>query len=151
MKRIRFSVNNHNRKMSQIWKAYCAFTDLKYTGNKNDQLIEGYCVPLDGQEFRLFVLNEITGSKRGFILKIMFQLGTDYITDIRDRTAFPQTNSIFRDTRFRRGDWKNQAKKDGRHCYKYIVFGHDEKDKEDALKLMYRIVIHIAEMAFINN
>jgi type IV secretory pathway TraG/TraD family ATPase VirD4 len=137
--------------MAQIWKAYRAFNDLKDTGNKNDQLIEGYCVPLDGQEFRIFVLNELTGTKRGFILKIMFQLGTDYFTDIRDRILFPQTNSIFRDARYGRGDWKNKAKKDGRHCYKYIVYGHDEKNKEAALRMMYQIIIHIAEMAYNNN
>ena len=108
-------------------------TTLKKTPNGNDRLIEGYSVTLDGQLFNIFVMEELTGTKRGYILKLMLGLGDSTTVDLhRQKALYPQATELMR--RHLPDAWVNKGKTP--RCYRYIVFGHGEQNKQLALNLL---------------
>ena len=61
-----------------------------------DKLIEGYCIPLDGKEFRIFVADERVNPQRGYFLKLMLEKGQDETICLdKQKADFPQTMKIF--------------------------------------------------------
>lgn len=71
------------------------FAELKLI-KQDDVLVEGYCIPLDGKQFRIFVGNEIKRGKRGYFLKIMYDWGKNTTIDFdKRRKDFPQATAIF--------------------------------------------------------
>lgn len=102
-----------------------------------DRLIDGYCVTLDNEQFRIFVMEELTGTQRGFIIKLMLGWGDDTTVDLqKQQKDYPQATELMK--RHLPGAWVNKGKT--RHCYKYIVFGHGEQNKELALRLLKIII-----------
>ncbi len=120
-------------------KCFKRLENLKDTANKNDQLVEGFFVTIDNEVFRIFVMDELTGSQRGYILKLMYHDGKDEQIDLHDETQFPQVTNLF--MKYCCGLWKNQGTK--RHCYKYIVFGHGRHNRVIAVTIMRQIVCDI--------
>lgn len=105
-----------------------------------DELIEGYCIPLDGREFRIFVADERVKPQRGYFIKLMYEWGQDETINLnKQKDDFPQTTKVFNS--FLPKAWVNQGKT--RRCYKYIIFGHGESNKHLALSLMHSIVASI--------
>ena len=121
--------------------------DLKGTANANDGLVEGYCMTMDSEDFCIFVMDELTGTKRGYALKIMYHDGKDDSVSISDTVRFPQVNAIF--NRYCNGLWENKNSA-VRKCYKYIIFGKDERDKVFAVTIMRQIVSDIIMSSPIN-
>lgn len=113
--------------------------NLQGTANSNDRLIEGFLLVLDNEEFHIFVEDELTGSKRGYILKLMYKDGKDNLVNLNNVKQFPQVNMIF--DKFCQGLWVNQ--RNAKKCYKYIVFGKRVKDKIFAVTIMRHIVCDI--------
>ncbi len=108
-----------------------------------DDLIEGYCIPLDGKEFRLFVMEELTGTKRGYILKLMLGWGDDTTIDLqRQRKSFPEATNLM--NLHIPDAWVNKGKT--RRCYKYMTFGKGEQNKALALALLRTIVCELKSM-----
>ncbi len=121
-------------------KHFSELENLNGTVHENrDPLVEGYCLTLDGNDFCIFVANEIVGSKRGYFLKLMYENGTDEKINLSNTELFPQVNAIFKTICC--GLWENHGKK--RHCYKYIVFGHGVKNKTIAVTIMRQIICKI--------
>ncbi|MCR4828707.1 MAG: Arm DNA-binding domain-containing protein [Bacteroidales bacterium] len=112
---------------------------LAETANAGDNLIEGYSLTLDNHEFCVFVFDELTEAHRGYILKIMYGDGTDEDVDLDKMKKYPQVNRIF--DKNLHGLWINKGKK--RFCYKYIVFGKEQKDRIFAVTIMRQIVCDI--------
>ena len=110
--------------------------------NHLNEFVCGFYVPLDGEEFRIFVLNETRRESRGYILKLMYKNGRikdlDF-DDAEDVKKYPQVVSVF--NHYSNWSWVNMGTK--YHCYKYIVFGHGNKKKSNAKKLMIEIVNYI--------
>ena len=107
-----------------------------------DELIEGYCIPLDGKQFRIFVADERVNNPRGYFLKLMFEWGNDTEVNLdKQQDEFPQTTKIFKS--FLPKAWINRGTK--RYCYKYIMFGHGLTNKHLALSLMHGIIASIAK------
>lgn len=128
--RFRWRVGAEKGKVMKI-------TTLEPSPNRRDRLIEGYCIPLDGQEFRLFVMEERTGTKRGYILKLMLGWGNDTAVDLqRQKSQYPQAIELMK--RHLPDAWVNKGK--ARRCYRYIVFGHGEQNKNLALTLLKTII-----------
>lgn len=121
--------------------------DLKGTANANDRLVEGYCMKMNTEDFCIFVMDELTGTKHGYALKIMYRDGKDDSVSINDTVRFPQVNAIF--NRYCNGLWENKNNA-VRKCYKYIIFGKDEKDKVFAVTIMRQIVSDIIMSSPIN-
>lgn len=106
-----------------------------------DELIEGYCIPLDRRQSRIFVANEMVRPQRGYFLKLMIDKGQDVTINLdKQKAEFPQTTEIFNS--FLPKAWVNKGRT--RRCYKYIIFGHGETNKHLALSLMHSIVANIA-------
>jgi hypothetical protein len=112
---------------------------LSGTANAGDRLVEGYCVKLDNEDFNIFVMDEMTGSRRGFSLKIMYKDGTDNHVNISDKAHFPQVYSIL--NRYCTGMWKNRP--NAKKCYRYVVFGKEEVCKIFAIVILRQIVLDI--------
>ncbi len=112
---------------------------LAETANAGDNLIEGYSVTLDGNKFCVFVFDEITGTRRGYILKIMYGDGKNENVNLDETGKYLEVNQIF--NKYLHGLWMNQG--DSRLCYKYIVFGKEEKNKFFAVTIMRQIVCDI--------
>jgi hypothetical protein len=91
-------------------------------------------------------MEELTGTKRGYVLKLMFQDGKSDSVNINDRERFPYANSLF--DRFCNGLWEN--KPNAKKCYKYVVFGHGESNKIFAVTIMRNIVCDIMMASPIN-
>lgn len=119
--------------------------NLKGTANENDRLEEGYCLMLDNEVFHVFVMYELTNGQRGYVLKIMYQNGTDNDVNLDDSSRFPEVNAIF--GKYCRGLWKNKATT--RFCYKYVVFGHGDSNKLFSITIMRQIVCDILMSATI--
>ncbi|MBR1799000.1 MAG: hypothetical protein IJ761_03760 [Bacteroidales bacterium] len=118
------------------------FHSLEALPNRGDRLIEGHCVTLDGHIFRIFVMEELTVSKRGYILKLMLDWGDSATVDLdKQGNQYPQAKRIF--DSYLAGAWMNKGTR--YHCYKYIVFGHGEFNRELALTLLHHIVEEIEE------
>jgi len=113
--------------------------DLNGTANENDIFIEGYKFSIDKKDFSIFVMKEATGTKRGYILKIMLGDGKDKNINISDTKIFPKLNSLL--GVWCCGLWKNRGKT--RFCYKYVVFGKGEADKQNAVTMLRIIVCSI--------
>ena len=120
--------------------------NLRDTANSNDKLIEGFQLVVDNENFLIFVMDELTGTKRGYILKLMFQDGKSDSVNINDRERFPHANSLF--DRFCNGLWDN--KPNAKKCYKYVVFGYGESNKIFAVTIMRNIVCDIMMASPIN-
>lgn len=120
--------------------------NLRDTANSNDKLIEGFQLVVDNENFLIFVMDELTGTKRGYILKLMFQDGKSDSVNINDRERFPYANSLF--DRFCNGLWDN--KPNAKKCYKYVVFGYGESNKIFAVTIMRNIVCDIMMASPIN-
>ena len=105
--------------------------------NMHDRLIEGYSITLDEKTFRIFVMEELTGTRRGYILKLMLGWGDDTNVDLqKNKKEYPQTTELMK--RHLPDAWVNKGKT--RRCYKYIVFGHGEQNKNLALSLLKTII-----------
>ena len=105
-----------------------------------DKLIEGYCIPLDGKQFRIFVADEKTNGQRGYFLKLMYMTGKEKDINLTTQQKdFPQTTSIFE--RYLPNSWTNKGST--YHCYKYIIFGKGLSNKHLALSLMHSIIASI--------
>ena len=118
------------------------FHSLKPSPNKGDRLIEGYSITLDGHLFHIFVMEEMTRTMRGYILKLMYEWGDSTTVDLdRHRARYPQTTELMR--RHLPEAWVNKGKT--RHCYKYIVFGHGEFNRDLALALLRHMVEEVEE------
>ena len=116
------------------------FAQMKFLLQR-DELIEGYCIPLDGKRFRIFVANELTGTQRGFFLKLMYEWGKDEeVNLVSQKDKFPQTTEIF--NRYLPGSWINRGAK--HRSYKYIVFGKGLNNQHLACSLMHTIIADIA-------
>lgn len=126
---------------ANTWNAFQPFTSEEFAEHFRDQLVEGYCVPLNGKQFRIFVADEITGTQRGFFLKLMYEWGIDETVDIRDEALYPDVSKVFKN--YLPKSWVNRGKT--RHCYKYIMFGHGLANKHLALSLMHGIIASIAK------
>lgn len=119
------------------WEEFARLKLIK----QDDVLVEGYCIPLDGKPFRIFVGNEVKRNARGYFLKLMYDWGCDTTIDLDKRKAdFPQTTEIF--ISFLPKAWVNKGKT--HRCYKYIIFGHGEANKHLAMSLMHSIISSIA-------
>ena len=127
--------------MEQLYK----MQNLKGTANENDRLEEGYCLMLDNEVFHVFVMYELTNSQRGYVLKIMYQNGTDNDVNLDDSSRFPEVNAIF--GKYCRGLWKNKGTT--RFCYKYVVFGLGDSNKLFSITIMRQIVCDILMSATI--
>ena len=111
-------------------------TSLKPPLNQNEELIDGYCIPLDGEEVRVFVARKKSGREPGYKVRIMYHWGDDIGISLDNAQLYPQANDIF--DRHRRGEWVTE---DPLHRgSKSISFGMEEKDKDAALELMHQIV-----------
>ena len=110
-----------------------------------DPLVEGYCITIDDEEFRVFVAHEIVASMRGYFIKIMYHMGLDTDVDLNDVNRFPQTNAILRKTC--KDLWKTGRK---RHGYRFTFFGTEQKDKIHAVTIMRQIVCDILMSSPIN-
>ena len=118
------------------------FRSLEPSPNRGDRLIEGHSITLDGQLFRIFVMEELTAPQRGYILKLMFGWGNDTGVNLdKQSTLFPQTTRIFES--YLPDAWENRGR--DYFCYKYIVFGHGDFNREIALTLMHHILEEVGE------
>ena len=129
----------NQQKNASTWNAFQSFTADEFAGHFRDQLVEGYCVPLDGKQFRILVADETTGTQKGFFLKLMYEWGKDTKVDLREEILYPEATEIFKG--YLPKSWINRGKT--RHCYKYIVFGHGLANKHLALSLMHSIIASI--------
>ena len=112
-------------------------TTLKPSRNSRDRLIEGYEITLDGKLFRIFVMEELTGTQRGYILKLMLGWGTDTSVDLqKQKKLYPEATDLMK--RHLPDAWVNKGT--SIHCYKYIVFGHGEQNMQLALSLLRTII-----------
>ena len=128
MKKTTLKINN--------MKSFYKLENLKGTAHEyRDPLIEGYCLTLDGEEFRVFVANETVGSRRGYFIKIMYHLGLDKTVVLGDEKRFPQANTIFR--KYCKGFWKTGRE---RHGYKFVFFGTEQRNKVFAITIMRQII-----------
>ena len=111
---------------------------------QRDQLIEGYCVPLDNKQFRIFVADELVGTRRGYFLKLMYEWGQDEIVNFdKQKDVFPQLTEVFKKNL--PNAWVNRGRT--RHCYKYIMFGRGLCNKHRALSIMHNIIADIAAIS----
>ena len=109
---------------------------MKDSLNQKAELIDGYCIPLDGEEFRVLVAKKLSGHEPGYQVKIMYHWGDDIGISLDNAQLYPQTNDIF--ARYHKGEWVTE---DPMHRgSKSITFGLEEKDKDAALELMHQIV-----------
>lgn len=126
-----------NSHVNDEWKPFARMETIW----QRDDLIEGYCIPLDGKQFRIFVGNEVKRDNRGYFLKLMYEWGKDETINLdKQKADFPQTTTIFNS--FLPKAWVNKGRT--RRCYKYIIFGHGEANKHLALSLMHSIIASIA-------
>ncbi|MGX8712666.1 MAG: hypothetical protein ACSW8I_03145 [bacterium] len=110
---------------------------LEKSPNSRDRLVEGYSINLDGNLFHIFVMEELTGTCRGYIIKLMLGNGDNTSVDLqREKSKFPEATGIMK--RHLPDAWVNKGKT--RRCYKYIVFGHGEKNMQMALVLLHTII-----------
>lgn len=125
-----------NTSNDEGWAPYAKLTGIY----QPDELIEGYCIPLDGKQFRIFVADEKTNGQRGYFLKLMYMTGKEKDIDLSTQQKdFPQTTSIFE--RYLPNSWINNGTT--YHCYKYILFGKGLANKHLALSLMHSIIASI--------
>ncbi|MCR5589358.1 MAG: hypothetical protein K6F72_07065 [Bacteroidales bacterium] len=111
------------------------FAELKQI-KQDDVLVKGYCIPLDGRNFRIFVGNEVKRDERGYFLKLMYGWGRDTSIDLdKQKRDFPEATAIFR--RYLPKAW---AKGRTYFSYKYIMFGKGLCNKTLALLLLQSIV-----------
>lgn len=66
-------------------KQFRKLESLRNTANAGDNLIEGYQLIIDNEEFLVFVMNENTGTQRGYILKLMFQDGKNDSVNLSEK------------------------------------------------------------------
>lgn len=128
---------------TQSWIPYAALTkeDMKDTNHFNEFKC-GFYVPLNGEEFRLFVLNETLREARGYMLKLMYKNGRvrNFNFDtLQDMVNYPHVIAVFNN--FNSWTWINKGT--WYHCYKYVEFGHGKDREQLAINLMNRIVDYI--------
>lgn len=111
-------------------------TNLKESHNQKEELIDGYCIPLDGEEFRVLVTKKLSGREPGYQVKVTYHWGDDIGISLDNAQLYPQATSIFK--RYRYGEWVTEDPT--RRGCKSINFGPEEKDKDAALQLMNQIV-----------
>lgn len=135
--------NKTNNSADGLWVPFARFTTLEPSPNRNDTLVEGYCIPLDGKHFLIFVAKERENidNSRGYFLKLMYEWGNDAKVDLDKQDEFPQAKRIFED--YLPDAWVNKGVT--YHCYKYIIFGHGLTNKHLALSLMHSIIANIAK------
>lgn len=122
---------------NEKWVPFARMETIK----QPDELIEGYCIPLDKEEFRIFVADEKVPPRRGYFLKLMFEWGKDENINLdAQKEVFHQVTKIFED--FLPDAWINKGTT--YRCYKYIMFGHGVANKHLALSLMHSIIVSIA-------
>ena len=141
--REKYMGSSNNKKVTPVnepWEPFARMESLL----QRDQLIDGYCVPLDGRHFRIFVADEVTGTRRGYFLKLMYEWGQDETINLdKQKDVFPQTTEVFK--QYLPKAWVNRGKT--RRCYKYIVFGKGLYNKHCALSLMHNIIADIAAIS----
>ena len=111
-------------------------TSLKESLFPKEELIDGYCIPLDGEEFRVFVTRKMIGRNPGYQVKIAYHWGDDIGISLDNAQLYPQATTILQ--QYHRGEWEFENPIH-RGC-KHITFGPDEKDKDAAIQLMNQIV-----------
>ena len=135
--------SSNNKKVTSVnesWEPFARMESLL----QRDQLVDGYCVPLDGKHFRVFVANEVTGTRRGYFLKLMYEWGQDEAINLdKQKDVFPQATEIFK--KYLPKAWVNRGKT--RRCYKYIMFGKGLCNKHLALSLMHNIIADIVALS----
>ena len=110
---------------------------LEKTPNSHDRMVEGYSITLDDNLFHIFVMEELSGTRRGYILKLMLGNGVDTSVDLhRQKFKFPEVTELMK--RHLPDAWVNKGKT--RRCYRYIVFGHGKQNMQLALTLLHTII-----------
>lgn len=125
---------------NETWEPFARMKSIP----QRDQLIEGYCVPLDNKQFRIFVADELAGTRRGYFLKLMYEWGQDEIVNFdKQKDVFPQVTEVFKKNL--PNAWVNIGRT--LRCYKYIMFGKGLCNKHRALSLMHNIIADIAAIS----
>ena len=123
---------------------FARFRTLKPTNNRQDRLVEGWCIPLDNHLFRIFVAEDRTRRiPMGYFIKLMLDWGRNHIVNFdTDGEQFPQTTAIF--NTYHLDQWENHGRTI--FSYKYIVVGHGNANRDNAVNLMHDIVNHVGHL-----
>ena len=123
---------------------FARFHTLAPTNNRLDRLVEGWCIPMDNHLFRIFVAEDRTRRiPMGYFIKLMLDWGKNHTVNLdTDRDQFPQTTAVF--NTFCQVQWVNQGRTI--FSYKYIEFGHDVANRDNAVNIMHDIVNHVENM-----
>ncbi|MBO4599355.1 MAG: hypothetical protein J5641_01320 [Bacteroidales bacterium] len=111
-------------------------TSLKGPLSQTDELIEGYCFPMDGEDFRVYVAKRVVGPHPGYNLNITCHWGDDIGISLDNANLYPQANAIL--NKFNQGEWFNADPL--RRASKSLRFGMEEKDKDAAIEMMHQII-----------
>jgi len=133
-----------------IWIPFDSFYDLKNTGKHSaDGFCGGYCIPLNGDKFRICVIDE--GRKRDYRCLIFYKWqqredwgkGNDRWNEYPDAeyifNEFSPENRLF--NMFSERNWINRSK--DIKSYKYLKFN---KNKDAAISFMEQVKVELQRL-----
>lgn len=116
----------------EIWRPFCALKSLTGTTHTNASLVKGYNVPIDKEEFRVFVAERKKKNKDGlkFYCNLMYKNGKETNFSLLD---YPRANEIVRDF----FDYNNKGYKYNAYWFQYF---NNEKEAIDFLNEVYEMI-----------
>ena len=116
------------------WSPFCKLKSLKRTTHTKSysSLIKGYCVPINNEEFRVFVAKRVKPNRNGLIYycNLMYKLGRETNFCF---TNYPRVNEIVRDF----FDYNNNGRTKYAYWFRYL---NSEKEAINFLEEVYEII-----------
>lgn len=131
---------NKKDNVSDYWSPFATFSSINHAYHNGLTIsVPGYCIPLNGEQYRIFVAKwERKSSQKilvDYICKLMYEWGTDHNIDIDDN---PDAVQIFNTHTNVRWGKNNDIK-----SYKYVKFG---EDKGTAIEFMNQIIKEVKNL-----